>query len=131
MSTKQISQKLFDCLPKGRREESASKMAQFVELKDQNRPRGLMLANDDDVCIYVYGRPSLYCIFRYSARLIMSLNIIAWIYMSHKFLFSIAAYLFSARTVEPIKQLLLANVSVTTYISRQQPRNRQRNDVRC
>jgi hypothetical protein len=41
------------------------------------------------------------------------------------------AYLLIARTVEPEKQPLLANGSETTFISRQQPWNRQQNDVRC
>jgi hypothetical protein len=33
--------------------------------------------------------------------------------------------------VEPEKQALLANGSEKTFVSRQGPRNRQRNDVRC
>jgi hypothetical protein len=41
------------------------------------------------------------------------------------------AYLFKARTVEPEKQLLLANSSETTFISRQWPQNKQQNDAHC
>jgi hypothetical protein len=40
------------------------------------------------------------------------------------------AYLLKARTVEPEKKPLLANGSKTTFVSRQRPRNRQRNKVR-
>jgi hypothetical protein len=40
------------------------------------------------------------------------------------------AYLLKARTVEPEKQPLLGNGYETTFVSRQRPRNIQRNDVR-
>jgi hypothetical protein len=40
-------------------------------------------------------------------------------------------YLLKARTVEPEKQTLLANGSKTTFVSRQPPRNKQQNNVRC
>jgi hypothetical protein len=43
----------------------------------------------------------------------------------------IVAYLPKARTVEVGKQPLLANESETTLVSKQRPRNRQRNNVRC
>jgi hypothetical protein len=43
----------------------------------------------------------------------------------------IVAYLLKARTVEPEKQPLLVNGSETTFVSRQWPGNRQRNDVCC
>jgi hypothetical protein len=45
--------------------------------------------------------------------------------------FNILAYLLKAKTVEPKKQPLLANGSEITFVSRQLPKNRQRNDVRC
>jgi hypothetical protein len=41
------------------------------------------------------------------------------------------ACLLKAEIVEPEKQPLLANGSETTLISRQRPRNKQRNNVRC
>jgi hypothetical protein len=44
---------------------------------------------------------------------------------------NIVAYLLKAGTVEPDKQPLLANGSETTFVSRQRPRNKQWNDVRC
>jgi hypothetical protein len=40
-------------------------------------------------------------------------------------------YMLKARTVEPEKQPLLAEVSEITLISRKRRRKRQRNDVRC
>jgi hypothetical protein len=43
----------------------------------------------------------------------------------------VAVYLLKAGTVEAEKQLLLANGSETTFISRQQPQNRQQNGVHC
>jgi hypothetical protein len=45
--------------------------------------------------------------------------------------FDTVAYLLKARTVEQEKQPLLVNGSETTFVSRQRPRNRQRNGVRC
>jgi hypothetical protein len=50
---------------------------------------------------------------------------------SHMPHFNNVAYLLKARTVEPEKQPLLANGSETTFVSRQRPRNKQRNNVRC
>jgi hypothetical protein len=47
------------------------------------------------------------------------------------FVLYIVAYLFKARSVEAEKQQLLANGSETTFISRQQPRNSQQNNVHC
>jgi hypothetical protein len=44
--------------------------------------------------------------------------------------YHIVAYLLKARTVEPEKQPLLANGSETKFVSRQRPRNRQRNGIR-
>jgi hypothetical protein len=44
---------------------------------------------------------------------------------------NIFAYLLKARTVEPEKQLSLANGSATTFVSRQRPRNKQRNNIYC
>jgi hypothetical protein len=44
---------------------------------------------------------------------------------------NIVACLLKARNVEPEKQPLLPNSSETTFVSRQRPRNRQRNNVRC
>jgi hypothetical protein len=41
------------------------------------------------------------------------------------------AYLLNVRTAEPEKQPSLANGSETIFVSRQRPRNRQRNDIRC
>jgi hypothetical protein len=44
---------------------------------------------------------------------------------------NIVAYLLKVSTVEPEEQTLLADGSETTFISRQRPRNRQLNYVRC
>jgi hypothetical protein len=44
---------------------------------------------------------------------------------------NIVAYLLKARIVEPEKQPLLADGSETTFVSRQGPRNKQRNNVHC
>jgi hypothetical protein len=43
----------------------------------------------------------------------------------------IVTYLLKAITVEPEKQPLLANGSETIFVSRQRPRNRQQNEIRC
>jgi hypothetical protein len=44
---------------------------------------------------------------------------------------NIVAYLLRARTVEPEKRPLLVNNSETTFVSRQQPQNKQQNNVHC
>jgi hypothetical protein len=47
------------------------------------------------------------------------------IFIFHHIFFSIVAYFFKARIVEPEKQPLLANGSETTLVSRQWPRNKR------